>query len=968
MFIRKLARLRRVAALVCVFALVLVGRTIGQQGRDEKPQGAGKTDAFGDPLPEGALARMGTLRWRHPTMANVLGYSKNGKHLVTSCMDGFYRVWDVANGKEIRRFGSKPENGPGAGQIGMIQGGGFGGGFFVNAAGMGGSATLAPGGDTLAASGPDGQVRLWDVTKGKEIRTLGAKLERKGFWMAGPSNLAFALDGKTLATRSLDGIIRLWDTANGKEIRSIGKRAEQGGVGLGMVTNMGGALSFMPGGKALVCSRVELENQAPSSSLVFYDVESGKEIRTLKVQQNFFSTTGFAISPDAKSLVWAANDGTVRIVEIESGKEVRTLGQPRQGRFVQSLTFSPDGKVLATQAFGSPAITLWSMDKGEKLGVLGPTSGPAAGNGAFAFVALGGPVGPGTVAFAPDGKTLAEATGNVVRIWHVASRKEILPQAQPPRPRPAGAHSQGVSRLGVSLDGKVLTTYGADQAIRQWNIGTGQETRSDYLPGQVANVALSADGKWAAYLLGNTARLWDVGAGKEVRTMALAAPQQGNIGFGGFAGFGGGLGGPALSPNGKLLAVRAFDQTIRLLDTTTGNELRQFGEQPKGGANPGNMVVVWGGMLGVSPMVIGPDNNTLAVITGSGMPQGGVGFGGGQMAQDQAIRLWSLAGGKRPRTFDSKPRAIQALAFAPDGQTIVSANADNSLSVWEVLTGKECLHIQLEAAKGPAQPGPFPVNPFNPMLGMATGIHCLAVSPDGRTLAGGGPDRSVRLWDLRNRKELGAFKGHDGAILTVAFAPDSRTLFSGSADTTALVWDGKRLIKDDPPAGDLTEAQAKDLWKDLAGDAGKAYAAIVTLGRAPKQAMSLLQDRLKSVQGVDEARVKKLITDLESKGFKARQEATDELEKLGELAQPALQKALEKPSSLEMRRRLEKLLDQIQNDRPPPAELLQALRGVNVLERLATSDARQILERLSQGAAGARLTRHAKSAVTRLQK
>src|SRR5262245_47421402 len=60
------------------------------------------TDTQGDPLPEGAIARMGTVRWRHPGPVTYVGFTAQGKQLVTACTDGLIRVWDMHTGKELR--------------------------------------------------------------------------------------------------------------------------------------------------------------------------------------------------------------------------------------------------------------------------------------------------------------------------------------------------------------------------------------------------------------------------------------------------------------------------------------------------------------------------------------------------------------------------------------------------------------------------------------------------------------------------------------------------------------------------------------------------------------------------------------------------------------------------------------------------------------------------------------------------
>src|SRR5438128_10352704 len=96
--------------LVLLLAMAMLGivtisgqqTSVGQAPPAQAPMAEEKAkDVFGDPLPEGAKARMGTVRWRHPAPITFVGFAAKQKHLLTACADGFFRVWDVASGKEI---------------------------------------------------------------------------------------------------------------------------------------------------------------------------------------------------------------------------------------------------------------------------------------------------------------------------------------------------------------------------------------------------------------------------------------------------------------------------------------------------------------------------------------------------------------------------------------------------------------------------------------------------------------------------------------------------------------------------------------------------------------------------------------------------------------------------------------------------------------------------------------------------
>jgi WD40 repeat protein len=958
-------------SLILATVFLMLGTNVS--GQDEKPSrdkaggGIKKTDVYGDPLPEGARVRMGTLRWRHPAMITFVGFTAKDKQVMTACGDGFFRVWDAASGKEIRKFG-KPQGNMFGGSSVMMQ---PGGGRIMRsyAYGGGGGTVLSPDSKVLAEAGMDGSVRLWNIADGKDIRTLGNDPKKEKDDKGGPpfnrpmrvpmgiASIAFSPAGKTLATRGFDQVIRLWDTTNGKEIRSIGKRPEQGKQGVFYFGNAGGnSMAFLGDGKAIVSLAMELENRRPTPVLRIYDIESGKELRQIKSdQQNFFMGTGLAVLPKSKTIAWPASDGTVGLYDADSGKEIRRLGQKQQNIFIRSMLISADGKIMATQTTSSPEIRLWDVASGKPLRSLGqrPQQNPGRG----VFIGGFGGIGSTTFAFSADGKTFAEATpGNTVRLWKVDTGKEIVP------PVSAGHHGD-VHRLAVSADGKVLTTFGQDQTIRQWDMASGKELRQHKLPANVHDVALTD--KLAAWSTGAKLTLVDVTSGKEIRSIDLPGQKQGVVFFPGF-GFGNA---PAISANGKLVAVRGLDQGLLLFDTDTGKEFRRLVEQHHADPKPnGGALFIRGYGLGRSPMAFSADGAAFAAVSSNIGPQMvpinmPAGAGGG------TLRLWNLTGGKNPRLFETK-QAILELAVTPGADTLVSANADNTISLWEALTGKECLQIKLQRGideKPPQKPGlqpPPPVMTWGGMGPMAS--FPMALSADGRTLATV-LNRTIRLFDLRSGKELGQFKGHEGAIVSLVFAPDNRILISGSADTTALVWDAGRFLKKTSTI-ELKAQNVDQLWKDLGSDPVKAYQAIGILSAAPKQAVTLVKEKIKPAPRTDEKRIERLIADLDSDKFQVRQTATKELEKIGELAEPALQKAVKTLTGLESKRRVEKLLSQIANDQVPSAEVVRTLRAVQVLRRIGTPEARTELERLAKGAPGDKLTRSAETALRQFAK
>jgi hypothetical protein len=235
----------------------------------------------------------------------------------------------------------------------------------------------------------------------------------------------------------------------------------------------------------------------------------------------------------------------------------------------------------------------------------------------------------------------------------------------------------------------------------------------------------------------------------------------------------------------------------------------------------------------------------------------------------------------------------------------------------------------------------------------------VAFSPDGRTLIGGSQHRKeVYLWEVATGQLRKKFSGHQGHVMSLAFSPDGRTFASGNSDASVLIWEaaGQRRRLLPPPA--LTEAEIDRLWTDLAvNDAVVAYNAIVTLRAAPRQATALISKHLKPVPRADAKRLAEAVRKLDSDSFAVRQQATRELEKLGESAEPALRQALARAPAEEVRRRIEQLLNRLGGP-----QLLRRGRALEVLENIADPDSRQLLTALAGGASDASLTIEAQAA------
>jgi len=208
-----------------------------------------------------------------------------------------------------------------------------------------------------------------------------------------------------------------------------------------------------------------------------------------------------------------------------------------------------------------------------------------------------------------------------------------------------------------------------------------------------------------------------------------------------------------------------------------------------------------------------------------------------------------------------------------------------------------------------------------------------------------------------------------GRVHALAFSAEGNLLVSGTDDTTALVWDLTGRLGAPAAATPPLAAQELDAcWSDLANpDAAQAYRAMRRLVTAGAQSVAYVKDRLRPVTAEEERHFQDLLPMLDSERFAERDTATEELKKAGVLAEPALREWQLKKLSLESNRRLGPLLENLHEGRASGASL-RTLRALEVLEQIATTEARAVLEVLAKGAPTAKLTQEAAASARRLAK
>jgi WD40 repeat protein len=622
--------------------------------------------------------------------------------------------------------------------------------------------------------------------------------------------VSFSRDGKLLASCGQEtsgggsSAVRVWEVPSGREVRCIW---------LGHWTQDGHftRVALSPDGKWVAWS-------GPGSGGVSVaDVATGRVIDRLHPpdgKKRNVPAQPFAFSPDSKTLATGGEDGTLRLWDLSTGAE--TL-HAKVGAFDRCV-FSPDRKTLAVAG---------SKFDGLRLIDIAPDR-PATGK------ALPFPVvrpAPHCFAFCPDGAQLAGGDDNLVRVWDVATGKELK------RIEWTGKAAYAVA---FSPDGKTLTAVSRDGRVRTWTTA-GKETRAFELPFNPSNrdtaarLALSPDGRWLAVApLAKEIRLVHLNAGGE---LSPPAPQPRATYASAYV----------FSPDGMYLVSPSSEDHLLVWEARTGKLVRKGTEDARS--------VYWAAFTpdGKKVLTLSFDRNWADKVrldewdfaTCKRLRQRELDVRPGQVAlspdakllicgENNDIRyrmhptgdlvLIGRATGRQVRHLDDgKATAAQALACSSDGSKLATISNKGTVRIWDA--GKRKLLHTLEAGGSPGLSfelrfidGDRTLVSLSMQYGsgghrvsritewdVATGKKkssegptdmgwCHRLSPDARLLAwtaGAGRDRreEVEVWDVSAGRDFRRFEGLRGGPTFFLFSPDGRTLATGSADDTVVIWD-----------------------------------------------------------------------------------------------------------------------------------------------------------------------------------
>ena len=420
---------------------------------------------------------------------------------------------------------------------------------------------VTPDGNYLVTGGEDKAVRVWEVSSTKQLRAFQGHMKRV-------TAVTTRADGKQIASASDDGAIRMWDLNTTDEHRALTE-----------ATDSLWAVAYSPDGKHIATAGSDL-------TIRVYNPETGKLEATLSGAKS--PITSLAFFPDSNRLAAAGGDRLVEIWDVANQKILKELSGHESA--IMSLAVSDDSRlVLSGGAVGDRSVRAFTLDsdkpawvwkgrsavcavairKGAKIAAVGLADGSLvtldiSGSTPKESSTAAHVAGVACVAYSKDGNRLVSVGGDgVVRVWSVAENGTLTPLVKFEGQSKPGVPGAFTPLTGVAFapDSRYVAAVGADAVVRVWDVETKSEVRG--LRGHVdwvTAVAFSPDGRFVA----------SVGVEKDKVLRIFELPPLDVSASGGHLVA---VNAVAVSPDGKTVATAGTDETIRLWDIATGQQL-----------------------------------------------------------------------------------------------------------------------------------------------------------------------------------------------------------------------------------------------------------------------------------------------------------------------------------------------------------------------------------------------------------
>lgn len=758
----------------------------------------------------------------HTAAVGSVRFSPQGERLVTASEDFTARIWSVETGEELQRFREHEEP------------------VFC--------ATFSPDGMWIASGGYDKRILIWKADRYEPVestlvaevvdRLRGGPAEQKTppyreliGHTASIRDVRFSDDGQRLVSAARDNTLKLWEQPIPKPGEPIAAQQRQTTAVEELADDQcktlrghGGWISscafldsdtvisasydhkvkvwrtaqYQELGKLASIERPILHaTYSPDGHTVavalddgtagIWDAETGVLQGRLEEGHDFLASAAIFL-PGGERLVTIAGDDTMRLWDVRHGTEIWNVrGTGRRGL----LALSPDGTQIVTGSEEGKIAQVWDANTGEQLRTLEtgrlaelvreyPRADPAELQKQLPDVTA--------VDFSPNGQLIATGdSAGVCWLW---------PLTDSGNKHSFRAHDHAITALHWLNNGEVLVTASADGSIAFWDVATGKE-----MPGRrlrhadaVSLLDVSADGTAALSVAadgrgGQHLYHWDLNTRQLLARYPDDSPSnaQVNLSPGRIA-----INSIMFSPDQSQALVATFDTRasryeIQQWDLTTG----RFG--------PINERDLRAGIVFSAVYAQAAAQRILAV--------------GGDGA-----RFWDQSQGRELMSY--RPHgAILSIDYSPSGDRVVTTGSDRSIKLWrrQSDTGAWTAEVKLigehrgtiRVAKfAPAKDDSVLVSvgddaqavvwkrdaqsgwqAIRSLQGHTGPIHALSLSPDGRWIATGSEDQTIRIWDLSDGTLQTQLSGHRGAVRCLCFSADSERLLSGGSDNRAILWD-----------------------------------------------------------------------------------------------------------------------------------------------------------------------------------